>query len=104
MKRLRIFPEMCARTRRSFASATRNMVPGRTIVMVPSSSMAFSEFTMRMFLGGGDGKPGSCFASVTGPQSPSVFHPGSTSACRQTELLLAHLPNDQELTRLYAFG
>src|SRR5580700_228414 len=30
----------------SFASATRNMVPGRTEVIVPSTSMAFSEFIM----------------------------------------------------------
>jgi hypothetical protein len=30
------------------------MVPGRTIMMVPSSSIAFSEFTMLMFSGKGD--------------------------------------------------
>ena len=52
MKRLRIFPEICARTRRWFASATRNMVPGSTIVMVPSSWIAFSEFTVDMFQSG----------------------------------------------------
>jgi len=46
MKRLRIFPEMCARTMRSFASATRNIVPGSTIMMVPSNTIAFSEFTV----------------------------------------------------------
>ena len=33
MNLLRIFPEMCARTRWSFASATRNMVPGSTVVI-----------------------------------------------------------------------
>src|SRR5437762_6059616 len=62
MKRLRIFPEMCARTRLLFASATRNMVPGSTVMMVPSSSMAFSEFTMsyRLFDAVGDAVSISC--------------------------------------------
>jgi hypothetical protein len=32
------------------ASATRNMVPGSTIVMVPSSWIAFSEFMMHISL------------------------------------------------------
>src|SRR5215471_8990302 len=44
MKRLRIFPEICASTRCSFLSATRNIVPGSTLMIVPSSSIAFSEF------------------------------------------------------------
>jgi len=47
---LRIFPEMCARTRWSFASATRNMVPGRTDMIVPSIVIAFSEFINIYFL------------------------------------------------------
>src|SRR4030095_4728415 len=43
IKRLRIFPEICASTRCSFASATRNIVPGRTDRIVPSTSIAFSK-------------------------------------------------------------
>ena len=53
IKRLRIFPEMCASTRRSLDPLrdcpfreTRNIVPGRTDVMVPSISMALSLFIM----------------------------------------------------------
>src|SRR6266403_1340051 len=46
MNRLRIFPEMCARTRCSFASATRNIVPGSTLMIVPSKLMAFVPFIM----------------------------------------------------------
>src|SRR5437667_2271692 len=41
IKRLRIFPEICARTRCSFASSTRNIVPARTEMIFPSSSIAF---------------------------------------------------------------
>src|SRR5438105_10647472 len=41
IKRLRIFPEMCARTRCSFESSTRNIVPARTEMIFPSSSIAF---------------------------------------------------------------
>src|SRR5207253_69204 len=47
INRLRIFPEMCARTRCSLARATRNMVPGRTDMIVPSNSRAFSEFMIK---------------------------------------------------------
>src|SRR5438128_7133930 len=43
MKRLRILPEIWARTRWSLASATRNIVPGSTDVIVPSRLIAFSE-------------------------------------------------------------
>jgi len=43
MKRLRILPDMCARTKWSFASATRNIVPGSTDMIVPSILIAFSE-------------------------------------------------------------
>src|SRR5438045_2783922 len=41
IKRLRILPEICARTKCSLASATRNIVPGRTDMIIPSSSIAF---------------------------------------------------------------
>src|ERR1700674_1438843 len=43
IKRLRIFPEICARTRWSLASWTRNIVPARTEIIFPSSSIAFLE-------------------------------------------------------------
>ena len=46
MKRLRIFPEMWARTKCLLARATRNMVPARTAVMVPSVSMISSTAIM----------------------------------------------------------
>src|SRR6266446_776611 len=41
IKRLRILPEICARTKCSLASATRNIVPGRTDMIIPSNSIAF---------------------------------------------------------------
>src|SRR6266404_4194104 len=41
IKRLRILPEICARTKCSLASATRNIVPGSTDMIIPSSSIAF---------------------------------------------------------------
>jgi hypothetical protein len=44
MKRLRILPEIWARTRCSLARATRNMVPGNTDMIVPSTAIDFSEF------------------------------------------------------------
>jgi hypothetical protein len=44
IKRFRILPEICAKTKCSFAKATRNIVPGRTDIIVPSTSIAFSEF------------------------------------------------------------
>ena len=43
MNRLRIFPEMCARTSWSLGSLTLNMVPARTAEMVPSTSTALSS-------------------------------------------------------------
>src|SRR6202035_4237506 len=56
INRLRIFPEMCARTRCSLARATRNMVPGRTDMIVPSNSRAFSEFMIRKQAGPDDSR------------------------------------------------
>src|SRR4029450_6433945 len=41
---MRIFPEMCARTRWPLASSTRNMAFGRGSTTVPSTSMAPSFF------------------------------------------------------------
>src|SRR5215470_4581959 len=41
-QRLRILPEMVARTRCLLSSSTRNMVPGRTVRMTPSISTGVS--------------------------------------------------------------
>jgi len=48
MKRLRIFPEMCASTVCSFGSCTRNMVPARTEVILPSTSIDFFSELIRV--------------------------------------------------------
>ena len=42
MKRLRIFPEMCASTVCLFGSSTWNIVPASTFVILPSTSIACS--------------------------------------------------------------
>src|SRR5206468_12509751 len=71
INRLRIFPEMCARTRCLLARATRNMVPGRTDMIVPSNSRAFSLFIIEI-------KPAPRFSK---PAATIDF--GSTDDCRR---------------------
>lgn len=48
MKCLRILPEMCARTSCPSGKATRNMVPGKTCVTDPTSSIGSSFGTSRL--------------------------------------------------------
>jgi len=56
MKCLRILPEMWARTLRPFGRSTRNIVPGKTAVTVPSSLIASSFDTVYFESGAGRGK------------------------------------------------
>src|SRR5579859_3158195 len=51
-KRLRILPQMVASTRCLLSSATRNMVPGRTVLTLPSISMCCSFMAVENVKGG----------------------------------------------------
>src|SRR5262249_38818352 len=83
-----ILPETCARTRWSFARATRNMVPGRTVVIVPSSSMAFSEFSMLILATPRTARPrtfrGPAVQSI--PDLPAIAGKGTPPAIRTRTL------------------
>src|SRR5438270_13110267 len=81
MKCLRILPEICARTLRWPGRSTRNIVPGKTCVTVPSV-MICSSFAMR-----GEYTPPACPAQGYGTRHAGNLVPVIAKiVCRSTEL------------------